>query len=116
MTETDALAIATRLRESIVSGETAVNGDCTEQARLAVLWHADAEIWGGNYEQNPDQYHLIVKVGEWYIDATGDQFPGGWDITAFREEDMEPGCSAHEYGGFVRRQTIETAHRKAVTA
>lgn len=102
-TEDSADDLAYELRDRLISkGEHATNGDCIIAARILKDQFPGSETWAGNYEQNPEQYHLITKLGKFFIDITADQFGSSRHVEAkaFREEDMEPGGYASEYGGF----------------
>lgn len=111
----EALALATAARQEIIgSGKTdcAIEGDCERASFALFKLHPEAEIWHGHFDDADKGpfAHNIAKIGDYFIDVTGDQFDGGKPVAVFTADDMvsgKNGADRYHMGGFQRAKSLE---------
>jgi hypothetical protein len=48
-----------------------------------------AEEWMGAYDCNPEQMHVVARVGDYLIDVSADQFPDGYEIACPKVAELD---------------------------
>ncbi len=100
-TRADATEIAKMLRKSVVDEYGKSKHRCRDATAALKTMFPQAEVWTGTIPTHDDYggYHYIGKVGNHFIDVTGDQFGLG-KLNVFSKEETEPGKPFEEYAHF----------------
>lgn len=80
--------IAEQARKYMVEQYGSDLAEMCREASVAIVEAFGGEIWAGNYESDPDQYHYVAVIDGVLIDVTADQF-GGPEIVCGLYEDVE---------------------------
>ena len=110
-TEAAVLEVASTLRREVVSEFKTARNRCVAASHALFALYPEAELWDGtipgDWEEGGE--HTIAKIGDYFVDVTGDQF-GLPEINVFTQEDIDEGYQS-EYENFSRRRGEEDAAR-----